>query len=304
MFNQFGQWSPNQMQGQVQPNQMQAQPMNQQAPPNHMFGSQMQAQPQMQQAQPMMNQQMSGSAYQTPGQSQGMFQPVQQFPGMFQPQQMPGDSSSPQATSNYLQFLQQSGAGNAFGNNSMMNQHWGAQQSNPQNQNFQGFQGFQGGTLNNLSAPPNPNGYNQANYNPLMTGQQSQGGVSGLPNTGGMPSWQGPNFASFSDKNAKTNVKSAEDEMDSFFSSLGIYSYEYKDKKDGEGRRISPMAQEMAKSPLGQVAISKDERGLMKVDYGKLMGTMLAGIAMDHQKIKELEERIKKSMELKTKKDK
>ena len=96
-----------------------------------------------------------------------------------------------------------------------------------------------------------------------------------------------------SDENAKQDIHSGEDQLQDFLNSLGVYDYEYKDEKYGEGRRISPMAQEIESTPLGKAAISTNDEGYKVVDYGKLGGTMLAGIAMINHKNNALEEEIK-----------
>lgn len=246
-------------------------------------------------------------------------------------EQQAGNSGSPQSISNYLSALRLAGAGpnNAqmnvspyYGN---QNQYSGFQPFTGTTQNnLQG--GYQSGMPNQANYTPWQNGQStqggntvggtggvagqpgwttpsQPNFN-YNTGQQTyqntqqQNAYNDFMNSANAQYAQGygqgnniPMY-SMSDVNVKQNIEDGDKDLSDFLDSLGIYSYEYKDKKDGEGRRISPMAQEMAKTPLGQVAISKDERGMMKVDYGKLMGTMLAGIAMDHKKIKSLEDKI------------
>jgi hypothetical protein len=316
MFNNLGQWTPNPSQQNMQPQQnaqngpMQASlPMQQNyAPPSQPMS---QLNPNAMNFQMQLPQHQGPAAYQQPPSPQGMqaawwspqnmAQNGMMAPQTSQSEQQVGNSGSPANVSNYLAQLQQSNAGQY--NNQQMQ---APQQQQAPGQGFQGYQGFNGGTLNNLQGLPNPNQYNQANYNPWMAqgnnvNNPSNGNLRNMPTFAGPPVYGPGNYQGYttSDENAKENINPGEDELSEFLNSLGIYSYEYKDKKDGEGRRISPMAQEIIKSPLGEVAISKDERGYMKVDYGKLMGTMLSSIAMDHQKIKELEERIKKAMKLK-----
>jgi hypothetical protein len=92
-----------------------------------------------------------------------------------------------------------------------------------------------------------------------------------------------------SDINAKTNIEPANKELEEFLEALGIYSYEYKDKNDGDGRRISPMAQEIESTPIGKVAVSQRPDGTKVVDYGKLAGTSLAALAMINNKVNKLE---------------
>lgn len=99
-----------------------------------------------------------------------------------------------------------------------------------------------------------------------------------------------------SDKNAKKNIETSEDELSDFLDKLGVYSYEYKDEKYGEGRRISPMAQEIESSKLGKDAIIENEEGVKMVDYGKLAGTQLAGLALLNKRYNEMNKRIEKAL--------
>lgn len=93
---------------------------------------------------------------------------------------------------------------------------------------------------------------------------------------------------SMSDERVKTAIEPGEDELYSFLDSLGAHDYEYKDKKHGKGRRISPMAQEIEATPLGEEFVFETEDG-KAVDYGKGLGTMLASTAALHKRLKKLE---------------
>lgn len=109
----------------------------------------------------------------------------------------------------------------------------------------------------------------------------------------------GPNnsdWGAYSDVNVKQNIESGDAQLQDFLNSLNAYSYEYIDPKYGEGRRISPMAQEIEKTPLGKAAISTSPEGYKMVDYGKLGGTMLASLALLNHKYEELESKLKKSI--------
>lgn len=99
-----------------------------------------------------------------------------------------------------------------------------------------------------------------------------------------------------SDVAAKTNIQSGENDLQEFLDALGVYSYEYKDKKYGEGKRISPMAQEIEKTPLGAAAISTNAEGYKQVDYGKLAGTQLAALALLNHKYNQLEAKLKQAI--------
>lgn len=94
---------------------------------------------------------------------------------------------------------------------------------------------------------------------------------------------------SLSDVRSKTDIAPGAGELDDFLKSLGAYTYAYKDPAHGEGRRTSPMAQEIESTPLGRAAVSVDPgTGYKKVDYGKLGGTMLAAQAHLNRKIDKL----------------
>jgi hypothetical protein len=97
---------------------------------------------------------------------------------------------------------------------------------------------------------------------------------------------------SISDVLAKDKVLPAQNELEDFLKALGVYSYEYKDSANGEGRRISPMAQEIEKTDLGKIAISTGSDGMKRVDYGKLLGTQLSATAMLNNKVNDLAKKL------------
>jgi len=103
----------------------------------------------------------------------------------------------------------------------------------------------------------------------------------------------GPNLnLTTSDENAKTEISAGQGDLQEFLDALGVYSYEYKDPEaHGEGRRISPMAQEMEASKLGKEFVF-DVNGTKAVDYGKMAGTQLAATALLNSKIKRQEKLI------------
>lgn len=226
--------------------------------------------------------------------------------------------TSPQGVQNYLKALHNSpqlSQGNAWRNPQGM-QGQGAQA---------GFQGFQQNGVQNY-------GQQAVQYKQPQAGQQlgqsnttatpgqqqmggGTGGVAGQPQykvagdmgvMGNKQQSQSPNGfiddqKAASDINVKQDIKQGDVQLQEFLDSLGVYDYEYKDPKYGEGRRISPMAQEIEKTPLGKAAISTNDEGYKIVDYGKLGGTMLASLAMLNHKYNELEESIKKGLKSKGK---
>lgn len=238
------------------------------------------------------------------------------------------NNANPQSVQNFLQSLNQSPQ--ATQNNAWQNP-MGTQGAGPQ-AGFQGFQQngsapqqnqWQGYSQNQQ---PSLGSYgNQATQgSPVSTqaagqsNQVNQNGVGGAQQMGGVPGQ--PQYhpsdpstrsntyqqnlgatiqnglSSASDINSKQNIHEGDGELQSFLDSLGVYSYEYKDPKYGQGRRISPMAQEIEKTSIGQAAISTNNEGYKIVDYGKLMGTQLAALALLNHKYKELESQLQEAI--------
>lgn len=95
-------------------------------------------------------------------------------------------------------------------------------------------------------------------------------------------------FSSMSDERVKTDIAPASTKLYEFLDKLGSHEYAYKDPKHGEGRRISPMAQELESSDAGKEFVFETKDG-KAVDYGKGFGTMLASQAALHKRLKALE---------------
>jgi hypothetical protein len=91
-----------------------------------------------------------------------------------------------------------------------------------------------------------------------------------------------------SDENAKKNVRSGAEDIQSFLDAIAAHKYEYKDKSNGEGERVSPMAQELEKSKMGSDMVIDTPDGKM-VDYGKGFGAILAAQAELNKRLKKLE---------------
>ena len=141
-------------------------------------------------------------------------------------------------------------------------------------------------------------GTNQGNLMQYGPAPQSEDNTNyfGIPNP-----MNNANTASLfapSDINSKENIKPADEELSEFLNLLGVHSYEYKNKEYGEGRRISPMAQEIEQSPLGKDAISVNENGHKIVNYGKLLGTMLSSIALVNHKNNDLKAQLEEQSAL------
>lgn len=94
-----------------------------------------------------------------------------------------------------------------------------------------------------------------------------------------------------SDENAKTEIKPANKPVADFFATIGAHEYEYKNSKHGEGKFVSPMAQELEKTVIGKSAVIDTPEG-KKVDYPRLTGVALAGLALHHSDLKKLTARV------------
>jgi hypothetical protein len=184
----------------------------------------------------------------------------------------------------------------------------GALGGGPGNGNLSGWSNPQpwGQPLNNAPGWPGSGYSNDTNgFGQFWSGNPAAGTQAGsyysgqgtiIGGQGPQGNQPGPNPNVVSDINAKTNITPAEAELTEFLNALGIYSYEYKDKNNGEGRRISPMAQEIEKSQLGKAAISTNPQGYKQVDYGKLAGTQLAALALLNHKYNKLEAQLKSAI--------
>lgn len=91
-----------------------------------------------------------------------------------------------------------------------------------------------------------------------------------------------------SDERAKTDIKDGTKNLGAFLDALSASEYRYKNEKDGKGRFISPMAQELEKTPLGKSMVVDSEDGKM-VHYGRAAGTYLSIAAMLHDRLKKVE---------------
>jgi hypothetical protein len=95
--------------------------------------------------------------------------------------------------------------------------------------------------------------------------------------------------SSYSDIRVKENIK--EIDIKSMLDNLTPYEYNYIGD-DVSNRRISPMAQDLLKSDLGSQFVFENDDGVLMVDYGKALGTMMAINANLHKRVSELEGKI------------
>ena len=94
--------------------------------------------------------------------------------------------------------------------------------------------------------------------------------------------------AAISDKNLKVNVNDGDDAVENMMDNLSPYEYDYKPEVGEEGRKLSVMAQDLEKSPIGEELVEDMEMGKM-VDYGKAAPVMMASDANLHRRMKRLE---------------
>jgi hypothetical protein len=97
-------------------------------------------------------------------------------------------------------------------------------------------------------------------------------------------------FSKMSDINSKENITHAGKQLDTFMENITPYEYNYIGD-DTSDRRISPMAQDLLKSGLGSEFVFENKDGVLMVDYGKALGTMMATIGHLNNKISRLEKK-------------
>lgn len=129
-------------------------------------------------------------------------------------------------------------------------------------------------------------------------GASSGGGLASLLGSGGGGAASGAGAAAAaSDERLKIEIKGSDPKVMKFLDAIKAHEYEYKESaKDlpgaGEGKHVSPMAQELEKSELGKQMVIDTPNGKM-VDYGKGFGTILAAQAMLNKRLNELESKKK-----------
>ena len=94
----------------------------------------------------------------------------------------------------------------------------------------------------------------------------------------------------FSDENLKTDINEADNEIDEMLDKLSPYSFEYKDKKHGEGKQTGVMAQDLEKSKAGKNMVVDTAEG-KAVDVKKALSTIMASQARLSQRLKDLEKK-------------
>ena len=95
-----------------------------------------------------------------------------------------------------------------------------------------------------------------------------------------------------SDKRLKAKISSGDREARSFLDSLTSKTWDYKDSaRDGAGRHLGPMAQDVARSKAGRTFVVKlvGRGGALGLDPVKAVGPILSGLASLHQRLAKVE---------------
>lgn len=168
------------------------------------------------------------------------------------------------------------------------------QQQQGLNSMTQATMGLNSNVLNAIGQQNQAAVANQGSVNQANSGVAQQAAKGQQDFLGGVMSGIGGAVGSvFSDENLKENIKDGDSKTKDFLDNIASHEYEYKDSiKDapgaGEGKHVSPMAQELEKSELGKEMVIDTPQGKM-VDYGKGFGTILAAQAMLNKRLDEIE---------------
>jgi hypothetical protein len=92
-----------------------------------------------------------------------------------------------------------------------------------------------------------------------------------------------------SDRRAKKNIRGGDREANAAIKGLRAYVYEYKNERDGKGKQLSPMAQDMERAGLGHAVIDTPEG---KMVHGAKAATSALGlVAALGRRVERLEKR-------------
>ena len=105
----------------------------------------------------------------------------------------------------------------------------------------------------------------------------------------------------YSDKKLKKDVAPGDAKVEGFLDALKAYEYKYKNPEMGEGTHVSPMAQDLEKTELGRTMVEDTPDGKM-VDYGKAGGVMMSALAMQNEKMQDLEAKLAEVLKKRSKK--
>ena len=127
----------------------------------------------------------------------------------------------------------------------------------------------------------NVTGANTINSNNANAAANRQGNlISGLGQAGMM--------VAMSDENEKKGVVDGGKSVQSFLDQISAKQYQYKDQANGSGDQVSPMAQDLEKTSMGNQMVMDTPQGKM-VDYGKGFGAILASQAHLNERLNKME---------------
>ena len=127
----------------------------------------------------------------------------------------------------------------------------------------------------------NVTGANTIDSNNANAAANRQGNmISGLGQAGMM--------MAMSDENEKKGVVDGGKSVQSFLDAISAKQYQYKDQANGSGDQVSPMAQDLEKTSMGNQMVMDTPEGKM-VDYGKGFGAILASQAHLNERLNKME---------------
>jgi hypothetical protein len=96
---------------------------------------------------------------------------------------------------------------------------------------------------------------------------------------------------SLSDVRAKKNIGDGAEAVRATIGAAAPYTYDYKNPKDGQGRRIGVMAQDLERGPLGKEVVRTGPDGQKVIDGPRGLSLALASSADQEQRLRQLEAR-------------
>lgn len=145
--------------------------------------------------------------------------------------------------------------------------------------------------IGGMNATNNANVSNVASINDMNASENAANKKAGSDLFGGIMNAAGSAMA-LSDEKAKKNVKSGEGAVKELLNSAEPKEYDYKDKANGKGKHVSPMAQDLEKSAIGKSMVMDTPQGKV-VDYGKGFGAILAAQSMLNKRLDSIENSMK-----------
>ena len=107
--------------------------------------------------------------------------------------------------------------------------------------------------------------------------------------TGGLAAGGSVAAAALSDKRAKKNISGvSDDSMDEFLDALEGRNFSYKDSRNGEGRRVGIMAQDIEGTDIGSTFVRETPEG-KKLDMAGGFGAVLAALGELNQRLDEID---------------